>query len=61
MRPCRCGAMKERRWHLVCPACWATLPLPLRGELYAAYAESQGGERHRVAVRACLEFLREAA
>lgn len=57
---CRCGGVKDKAWHLVCASCWIKLPGNLRDEVWDAYKEKQGSERHRTAIRACVEFLRAA-
>ena len=54
---CRCGGLREKRWHLVCPTCWERIPAPLKGELYDAYREKDGSPRHIAAIRQCFVAL----
>ncbi len=58
---CICGVGKQRRWHLVCPDCWAKIPRRLRAELWSAYKEDPGSERHRRSICDCIEFLKKGA
>lgn len=55
---CRCGAEKDKQWHLLCNDCWAKLPKLLRDELYSSSKGKEGNERHRITVRECIAFLR---
>ena len=55
---CR-NATLQRSWHLVCPACWNKLPAELRDELWEAFQKEPGTERHRVAVRQVLQYLKD--
>ncbi len=55
---CRCGNLKAHDWHLLCQACWARLPVDLQDEVWNAYREQRGSERHTAAMRAAIEFLR---
>lgn len=54
---CRCGASKDKSWHLVCATCWAKVPPVLQGEVYESYKEKQGSPRHLTAVREALRSL----
>lgn len=57
---CKCGSEKSKSWHLVCNTCWEKIPQEIRDELYAAYTEAQGTERHKSAVHAALTALESA-
>lgn len=58
---CRIGCRnkREKAWHLLCPSCWAKIPLPMQEEVYAAYRKCHGSPRHIQAIKACLEYLRK--
>ncbi len=54
---CRCGAQKDKGWHLVCATCWSKVPAVLQAEVYAAYKEKQGSPRHYGAIRQVFKAL----
>ncbi len=54
-----CTGLREKSWHLLCPQCWGKLPLSLRNEVYAAYKQCPGSSRHTIAIRVCLDHLRQ--
>lgn len=55
---CRCGRPKEKSWHLLCPTCWAKIPIALQEEVYQAYNKCAGSEWHRIAQTKCIEHLK---
>jgi hypothetical protein len=55
-KTCRCGQSKKPQ-QLLCRVCWSFLPKTLRDEVWAAYKEKAGSERHLTAIRACYRHL----
>lgn len=54
---CMCGKWREKPWHLVCPACWGTLPQNLRDEVWTLYQVDRGSGPHLAAIRECVKWL----
>jgi len=50
---------KEKSWHLVCPACWQTVPIADREEVYRLYKTERGSERHVLKCRTVVRHLME--
>lgn len=56
-RNCRCGKPREKKWHLVCPDCWARIPRDLQIKVYHECKTNNGSPSHLAAIRECFEFL----
>ncbi len=50
-----CNAPKDKRWHLVCPACWAKVPAADQADVYELYSTRRGSPAH---TKKCRQIVR---